>query len=95
METCASTFLIKSRTTETTIKIDVPPMAKEVLPVMNCIMRGRTATKPKKTAPKRVMRLRTFEIYSEVDNPGRMPGIKAPFFCRLVESASGSKVTAV
>lgn len=95
MEICASTFFIKSSTTETTMRIDVPPMAKEVLPVINCIIRGKIATKPRKTAPKRVMRLKTFEIYSEVDKPGRIPGINAPFFCKLVESASGSKVTAV
>lgn len=95
MEICASTFFIKSRTTETTMRIDVPPSAKEVLPVMNCITKGRIATIPKNVAPNRVIRLKTFEMYSEVETPGRMPGIKAPFFCKLVESASGSKVTAV
>ena len=95
MEICASTFLIKSRTTETTIRIEVPPRAKVVFPVMNCITKGKTATIPKNVAPKRVIRLNTFEMYSEVETPGRIPGIKAPFFCKLVERASGSKVTAV
>ena len=95
MEIWASTFFIKSRTTETTMRIEVPPKANAVMPVADCIIRGKIAINPKKVAPSKVIRVRTLEIYSEVDAPGRMPGMNAPFFCKLVESASGSKVTAV
>ena len=77
------------------MRIEVPPRAKVVLPVANCMTSGKMATTPRNTAPSKVIRLKTLEIYSEVDSPGRMPGINAPFFCRFVDNASGSKVTAV
>ena len=73
----------------------VPPRAIAVIPVNERTIKGKTAMNPKKTAPSNVIRLKTFEIYAEVETPGRIPGINAPFFCKLVASASGSNVTAV
>ena len=73
----------------------MPPKANVVMPVAYCMMIGKTAMKPRNDAPRSVMRVKTLDIYSEVEAPGRIPGMKAPFFCKLVDSASGSKVTAV
>ena len=71
---------MRSRTTETTIRSAVPPRAIAVMPVIERITSGRTAMRPRNTAPRRVIRFKTLEIYSEVLAPGRMPGINAPFF---------------
>lgn len=71
------------------MSIVVPPSARVVIPVAFCMMIGSTAIKPKNVAPRSVMRVRTLEMYSEVEAPGRIPGMNAPFFCRLVDSASG------
>ena len=73
----------------------VPPMARVVIPVILCIIRGSTAIDPRNSAPKRVMRFNTRAIYSEVELPGRTPGMKAPFFCRFSAIEFGSNVTAV
>ena len=62
------------------MRIEVPPSAKEVMPVMCCIIKGKIAINPKKEAPNSVILLKTFEMYSEVEAPGRIPGINAPFF---------------
>ena len=70
-------------------------MAKAVTPVTACIVKGKTAITPRKVAPTKVILVNTFPKYSEVDLPGRTPGIKAPLFCKLVEIESGSKVIAV
>ena len=63
-----------------TIRSAVPPRAIAVMPVTARMISGRTEIKPKNNAPSKVMRPRTLEIYSEVEAPGRMPGINAPFF---------------
>ena len=53
MEICESTFFIKSRTTETTINTDVPPIINEKpesppeFPVRACAIDGEIAINPK------------------------------------------------
>ena len=51
-------------------------MAKAVMPVIARIIKGRTATAPKKSAPINVILVKTFPKYSAVDPPGRMPGME-------------------
>src|SRR3990167_9598553 len=95
MEVCASIFLTKSRTTETTMRSAVPPMVIEVMPVTPCNMIGSTAKIPRKSAPTSVMRVMMLPRYSDVVPPGRTPGINAPFFWRFFAIWLGSKVIAV
>ena len=87
--------MIRSRTTDTTIKIPVPPTATAVLPVVDKRIIGRTAISPKNDAPKNVNRDATFAKYSSVEAPGRIQGTKAPDLCKFSLIASGSKVIAV
>ena len=82
-------------TTETTMRSAVPPIDIAVIPVRPPMISGKTAMRPRKRAPTSVRRVRMREMCSEVDLPGRTPGINAPFFWREVEIWSGSKVTAV
>ena len=81
--------------TWTTMRSAVPPSASEVMPVNDCMAIGRTAMRPKKSAPTKVMRVMTLPRYASVLGPGRTPGTKAPFFCRFSAIMCGSKVTIV
>src|SRR3989344_5808945 len=55
MEIWASTFFIRSKTTDTTISKAVPPMAKDGVFVNALIARGRTAMMPRNKAPSKVL----------------------------------------
>ena len=44
------------------------------------MMSGRTAIAARNTAPGSVMRVSTRSMYSAVLRPGRMPGMKPPYF---------------
>ena len=58
-------------------------------------MLGKIAIINKKTAPDAATRVTTKSKNSAVFFPGRIPGMNAPFFCKFVAVASGSKLTAV
>ena len=62
------------------MRSEVPPIDIAVIPVRPLMARGRTAIKPKKSAPIRVSRVYILEMWSDVDLPGLTPGINAPFF---------------
>ena len=80
---CASTFLITSMTTETTINKEVPPKVSEVVPVKFWSSKGRMAMTAKKKAPARVMRFKTMLRKSAVWAPGRRPEQSRRFFVRF------------
>lgn len=63
----------------------VPPTEMAEMPVIFFTTIGKTAMAPRKIAPTRVSLVKIREICSDVEVPGRTPGIKAPFFCKLVE----------
>ena len=56
---------------------------------------GRTATRPKNTAPTNVILFKTKLKYLIVEDPGLIPGIKPPDFCKFSEIFSGLKTTDV
>ena len=65
------------------IRSDVEPRKKVFTPV-SCMMKvGATAMKARKSAETRVIRERTRSRYSAVGRPGRMPGMKPPYFFML------------
>ena len=68
---------------------DVPPTAREVFLMMMPAMIGRIATIARYRAPKSVILLITFRMKSEVGLPGRKPGMKPPFFLRLLAISIG------
>ena len=53
---------------------------------------GRTATMPRYSEPGSVIRDSTNCRYSAVGRPGRMPGMKPPYFFMSSARSTGSKV---
>ena len=95
MVNCESTCRMVSRATATTIKIAVPLMVKVATPVSFWTTIGRTATRPRNTAPQSVMRFTTPEKNFVVFSPGRMPGTNPPLCWRFFATSSGLNVIAV
>jgi len=48
-----------SKTTETTMRMPVPPMARPAIPVIPETMEGKIATRPKNDAPTKVILFKT------------------------------------
>ena len=56
---------------------------------------GSSATSARYSAPTSVMRARIVSMYSAVRLPGRMPGMKPPYFRMFSATSSGLKMIAV
>ena len=71
-----------SMATPTKMMTVVPPRAR-FRPVIMPKMIGRIATRPRKIAPMKVIRLMILPINSAVGRPGRMPGM-VPLLLRML-----------
>ena len=82
-----------SKMTETTIRIEVPPIPvnkANVIPVPKIFgSDGSTAMNPKNIAPINVSLINIAVINFVVASPGRIPGIKPPDFFKLSEISLG------
>jgi len=73
----------------------MPEKLKACTPVMFMMIWGKAVTRPRKSAPQRVMRLITCSRNLTVGSPGRTPGMKPPYSRRLSAILLGSNCTAV
>ena len=89
MSIWASRLLTVSSATPTTMMTDVPPIARLLFLITIPTMIGRIATIARYRAPKSVILLITFRMKSEVGLPGRKPGMKPPFYLRLLAISMG------
>ena len=90
MSICASICLTVSSATPTTMMTEVPPRATlerfvEIAPTIS----GTRATMPRNTAPTKVTLPSALVMKSLVGLPGRKPGMKPPFFFRLLAISIG------